>query len=276
MTNFDDKLKKLSDPLGIGKIRFRVQSINKSGGATFLAYKNSRVDIQRLNSVIGAGNWQRKHSEGNANCTVSIWNPDIEQWVGKEDTGTESRHDAEKGKASDSFKRACFNWGIGIELYSYPRIFIWLPENEWELKGGKVKQTFDLSLNDWVWSSEFNNGEIISLSAVDEKGRARYNYQLPNKSNKNDITPTPKKTSHTANEKTTISFVTPQQILDMWDKVKIHSTEKDDLRSYGELIKELQLKMGYEQSLVNITKDVYEKISTEKAIGNKMDKITGA
>ena len=50
------------------------------------------------------------------------WNE--KQWVSKEDTGTESFTEKEKGLASDSFKRACFNWGIGRELYTAP--FIWV------------------------------------------------------------------------------------------------------------------------------------------------------
>jgi hypothetical protein len=69
-------------------------------------------------------NWQRHHSRDNANCTVSIWDTEKQQWISKEDTGTESNTEAEKGLASDSFKRACFNWGIGRELYTAP--FIWI------------------------------------------------------------------------------------------------------------------------------------------------------
>ena len=69
-------------------------------------------------------NWEKAYSRDNANCTVSIWDADKKQWISKEDTGTESRTEAEKGLASDSFKRACFNWGIGRELYTAP--FIWI------------------------------------------------------------------------------------------------------------------------------------------------------
>ncbi len=69
-------------------------------------------------------NWQRSHSRENANCIVSIWDEAKKQWVSKEDTGTESYTEKEKGLASDSFKRACFNWGIGRELYTAPSIHI--------------------------------------------------------------------------------------------------------------------------------------------------------
>ena len=68
--------------------------------------------------------WQRRHCRENANCIVSIWDDEKGQWIEKEDTGTESNTEKEKGLASDSFKRACFNWGIGRELYTAP--FIWI------------------------------------------------------------------------------------------------------------------------------------------------------
>lgn len=122
-------LKKLSEPLAIDQIDFRVQSINKGGYATILAYKDARVDMERLDKVCGHLNWKREHLMNNANCIVSIWNKDTNQWVSKEDTGTASNTEAQKGLASDSFKRACFNWGIGRELYDYPVMSIKLIGN---------------------------------------------------------------------------------------------------------------------------------------------------
>ena len=91
---------------------------------TLLLYKDARCDMNILDETVGAFNWTREHSRENANCTVSIYNPDTRSWVYKEDTGTESRTESEKGLASDSFKRACVNWGIGRELYTAPTIFI--------------------------------------------------------------------------------------------------------------------------------------------------------
>jgi len=93
-------------------------------GCTLLLYKDARCDMNILDESVGAMNWQRKHTRDNANCIVSIWDDDKKQWIEKEDTGTESNTEAEKGLASDSFKRACFNWGIGRELYTAP--FIWV------------------------------------------------------------------------------------------------------------------------------------------------------
>ena len=97
---------------------------DKPGGISLLLYKDARCDMIRLDKTVGAMNWQREHSRDNANCKVSIWDDEKKVWVSKEDTGVASRTEAEKGLASDSFKRACFNWGIGRELYTAPLIWI--------------------------------------------------------------------------------------------------------------------------------------------------------
>ena len=96
----------------------------KANGVSILLYKDARCDQNILDETVGAMNWMRHHCRENANCIVSIWDEKKQQWVDKEDTGTESNTEKEKGLASDSFKRACFNWGIGRELYTAP--FIWI------------------------------------------------------------------------------------------------------------------------------------------------------
>ena len=105
------------------EIELRVGSVTKKG-YTLLLYKNARVDMAILDEVVGQMNWQRDHKEvkGNLYCGIGIWNG--EQWIWKWDCGAESFSDKEKGEASDSFKRAGFNWGIGRELYTAP--FIWI------------------------------------------------------------------------------------------------------------------------------------------------------
>ena len=148
---FKMEIKDLQKPLEIKDIDFRVQSINKGGYATILAYKDARVDMQRLDDVCGALNWKREHTNNNHNCIVSIYNEDNLQWVSKEDTGTESFTEKEKGLASDSFKRACFNWGIGRELYNYPTIQIKLNADEFTVVDGKAKQTYNLKIKFWKW-----------------------------------------------------------------------------------------------------------------------------
>lgn len=105
------------------EIDCRVNQITDRG-LTILLYKDARCDQNILDETVGPMNWQRFHSRDNANCTVQIWDEQKAQWISKEDVGTPSNTEAEKGLASDSFKRACFNWGIGRELYSAPFVFI--------------------------------------------------------------------------------------------------------------------------------------------------------
>lgn len=119
--------------LNANEIDCRVASINQKG-LTLLLYKDARVDQNILDETVGCTNWQRKHTRDNANCIVSIWDEEKKQWVEKEDTGTESYTEKEKGLASDSFKRACFNWGIGRELYSAP--FIWIKAEDANINQG--------------------------------------------------------------------------------------------------------------------------------------------
>jgi hypothetical protein len=168
-------IKKLSEPLTIDQIDFRIQSINKDGYATILAYKDARVDIRRLNDVCGHFGWTRSHSRDNRNCTVSIWDEKNKHWVSKEDTGTESNTEQQKGLASDSFKRACFNWDIGIELYDYPVIQVKLNSNEFTLQDGRAKATWELKLREWVWCSQFNGSKITYLGAK-HNGKMRFQW----------------------------------------------------------------------------------------------------
>lgn len=173
------ELEKLKDPLPISAIDFRIQSINNGKYATILPYKDARVDINRLNEVCGVLRWKREHTRDNKNCIVSVWDTENKQWVSKEDTGTESNTEAEKGLASDSFKRACFNWGIGIELYNYPFISIKLHDKEVQETGKnkpKYRASYDLDLKNWVWKSEFHQGRIIHLSCIDTNGNNRFKW----------------------------------------------------------------------------------------------------
>jgi hypothetical protein len=175
-TKTEFNIKKLSEPLSITNIDFRIQSINRGQYATILAYKDARVDMQRLDEAVGALNWKREHTRNNANCIVSIFNPETKEWVGKEDTGTESNTEQEKGLASDSFKRACFNWGIGRELYDYPVISVKLLDNEVIADSGKFKPSFDLKLREWTWISEFKDGSLIALAAKDNNSKIRFRH----------------------------------------------------------------------------------------------------
>ena len=138
------------------EIECRVQSV-KEKGLVLLLYKDARVDMNILDETVGAENWQREHYEckGNLFCRVGIRCDCVKyveadgstgiapEWVWKSDCGTESNTEAQKGEASDSFKRACFNWGIGRELYTSP--FIWVGADKCDIKNGKCYDKFEVS-----------------------------------------------------------------------------------------------------------------------------------
>lgn len=167
-------LEELGKPLDISDVDFRIQSINNGGYATILAYKDARVDMNRLDKVCGM-NWQKdfKLIDGNLFCGVGI--KDGDQWIWRWDVGTESNTEKEKGQASDAFKRACFCWGIGRELYEYPVIQVKLNSDEFTIENNKAKPTWNLHIKSWIWDSKFNNnGALVFLCAKDKTGNIRF------------------------------------------------------------------------------------------------------
>lgn len=163
--------------LKANEIDCRIQSLNEKNGnvgAVVLLYKDARVDMRLLDEVVGALNWKREHTiiGDRLYCTVSIFNEQTGEWVGKSDVGTESNTEKEKGQASDSFKRACFNWGIGRELYSAPFTYINLQKGEWYPgKDGKPKSYAKFTVKEIDYDE---NRNISKLIIVDSKGAVRF------------------------------------------------------------------------------------------------------
>lgn len=152
------------------EIDLRVGTVSKKKpSASFLLYKDARCDMSILDEMVGPLNWKREHTRENANCIVSIWDDGKCQWVSKEDTGTESNTEKEKGLASDSFKRACVNWGIGRELYTAPMIWISLTEKEYNQ--GKPYVNF------FVQEIGYEERQISSLTIVDQDLNVRYTFK---------------------------------------------------------------------------------------------------
>jgi hypothetical protein len=170
---------------------------NKRGvSASLLLYKDARVDMRLLDEKIGPRNWMRRHTliAGNLFCTISIWDAEKGQWIEKEDVGTESNTEKEKGQASDAFKRAAFNVGIGRELYTAPRISVTLRDDEYE-NDEKAKKP---KVFPWTKFSVLDVGynerrEIVKLAIADMKGEVRFKWDIsaPAKSPKPAAEPKP-------------------------------------------------------------------------------------
>ncbi len=145
------------------EIEVRIATVNEKG-ASLLLYKNARCDMNILDETVGSL-WGRKHYEckGNLFCSVGIKIED--EWVWRDDCGTESYAEKEKGEASDSFKRACFNWGIGRELYTSP--FIWVSADKIKMSESRGKKTtYDKF---YVEKIAIENGKITGLSIVNNR-----------------------------------------------------------------------------------------------------------
>lgn len=159
------------------EIECRVSVINEKG-LSLLLYKDARVDQKILDETFGIFGWKRSHQsiEGNLYCTVEILDKETGQWIAKQDVGTTGYTEKEKSQASDSFKRACFNWGIGRELYTAP--FIWIPAGKVLIrsKEGQNKES-RFSCNDHfsVSTIHYNDDrEINALVIINDRGQTVY------------------------------------------------------------------------------------------------------
>lgn len=158
--------------LNADEIDVRVATVSAKG-ISLLLYKDARCDMNILDETVGPMGWTRHHSRDNANCTVSIWDEEKAMWISKEDTGSESFTEKEKGLASDSFKRACFNWGIGRELYTAP--FIWIKASDCNIEeSGEYQGKKKYTCRDSFYVSQIfydEKRQIVALAINNSKTR---------------------------------------------------------------------------------------------------------
>lgn len=145
------------------EIECRVSTVKKNG-CSLLLYKDARCDQNILDETFGIFGWERSHQliGDRLYCTVSVRNPDTGEWIRKQDVGTESYTEKEKGQASDSFKRACFNLGIGRELYTSP--FIWIGTDGCTIK--EVNGRFTTYDHFSVSNIEYENDRVSYLTII--------------------------------------------------------------------------------------------------------------
>lgn len=177
------------------EIEVRPKTI-KENGFSVLLYKNSRADMNILDECFGPENWQRKHTVINNNlfCSVSIWDEEKKMWIVKQDVGVPSNAEPEKGEASDAFKRACTNIGIGRELYTAPK-FMWINAKKGEVttNGKSFRLGFNVKLH--VSAIEYDNNKIVGLQIRDQNDMVRYTFGDPVNHNQGspDNAPNPKR-----------------------------------------------------------------------------------
>ena len=136
----------------------------KNGNVELLCYKTARTDMNLLDEVYGVDGWAKDYKElnGTIYCGVAIYSKERNAWLWKWDCGSEGNFEKEKSQASDAFKRACFNIGLGRELYSAPRIVV-TPESDYT--------TYYVQEIGYDENSKINN-----LVIVDNKGNVVFNF----------------------------------------------------------------------------------------------------
>ena len=148
---------------------------NNKVRVSLLLYKDARVDMKILDELFTPMGWKRSHKMigDRLYCQVEVWDAEKKEWICKEDVGVESNTEAEKGQASDSFKRACVNWGIGRELYTAPRIVIELNEKEYTKdQNNRIKVWAKFSVKSIGYDTKSRT--ITSLVIQDMFGKERY------------------------------------------------------------------------------------------------------
>lgn len=161
------------------EIECRVSTVNEKG-LSLLLYKDARVDQRILDETFGPFGWKRSHQciDGNLYCTVEIYDQKSGEWISKQDVGTTGYTEKEKSQASDSFKRACFNWGIGRELYSAP--FIWIPANKTSIQvkaGQNGEKRYYCNEHFSVYTIQYNGvKEIRALVIVNSRGQTVFEW----------------------------------------------------------------------------------------------------
>lgn len=234
--------------LKASEVDARVATVSEKG-CSLLLFKDARVDQNILDETVGCLNWQRSHQliGDRLYCTVSIWDEEKKQWISKQDVGTESYTEKEKGQASDSFKRACFNLGIGRELYTAP--FIWIPSSKCNIveKGGK-STTYDRFVVDEIGYDEVGNinrlvirntgsafgkrNDIVYQLGTpvteEQKAEVKYDGVRAQKISKTDVTALKKK------------YPSEEQVKNIFSHFEIEKWEDMTIEQYTELIKTMK------------------------------------
>lgn len=230
--------------LKANEIECRVQQVRQSYDkqsveAVLLLYKDARCDMKYLDKLYGVTGWQRKHSliGDRLYCTVEIWDDDKKTWIAKEDVGTESNTEKEKGQASDAFKRACFNIGIGRELYTAPNIKITLNYREYSTENGKYKTYATFNVKEIEYDAE---RQISKLVIVDRFGNERFTYSQNAPAPTQPEKKPPQKTKQpTARERLILKL--KEKGINIEEYAKEHKvTTKTTAAQFEKLLKELE------------------------------------
>lgn len=137
----------LSQPFAPEDLEWRLQKVIESKQLGIaVPYVTNRAIQNRLDEVVGPGNWYNNYkpwhhfvtkakSERDPQkyiekeiisqlCGISIFFEEKQKWITKWDGAENSDIEPIKGGLSDSMKRAAVQWGIGRVLYNMDAVFV--------------------------------------------------------------------------------------------------------------------------------------------------------
>lgn len=157
------------EPLKANQIEVRPTDTKYRGKCTLLLYIDSRCAADIMNETVGPMNWQIEYKDvaGLVYGRLSIWDEERNMWVYKEDTGSESNIEAQKGQSSDILKRCIARWGCDY-LYHTPKIKIACPDNYYY--NDKMNMTFN------VREIMFVGKECVKLVITDMFGNVAFDW----------------------------------------------------------------------------------------------------
>lgn len=221
------------------EIECRVQQVLKNG-VLILLYKDARCDMAVLDETFTPFGWQRHHEliNGKEFCSVSI-KDDNGEWISKQDCGTESNTEKEKGQTSDAFKRACTNWGVGRELYTKIFIFINAPTQQNEKT--KKYELVDKYAKYFVKSISTDNKakKILNIEITDKNDKVVFTWDNKNPPKYDDINDESDKLKDCSNDK--ISEIYLNTINDL---IKKTNTDIDGILKFNNVTKLENLTVG--------------------------------
>lgn len=234
--------------LKANEIEVRVAQVT-SKGVQLLLYKDSRCDKRILDETFGIFGWKNRYEEihGNLFCTISIWDKDKKEWIDKCDCGVESFSEAQKGEASDAFKRAGFNVGIGRELYTRIFYFASVPTKQIGTdKNGKPKYAMENAYEKFTVSEIETNQEtekIEKVKIIDSKGKVVFSY------------------GYTVTGKPTVKMITPEQIKVI--HTLLTNAEKNENQLFKNFTNDKIKESIYKQYKITTSKELTEKKAEE-------------
>ncbi len=161
---------RLSEPFPEHDIEWKPSKLTKDRKLPVLAYIDGRAVMDRLDDVVGFGNWQTKMTkvDGGAVCDLGL--KIAGEWVWQSDGSNESNFEGFKGAMSGALKRVVVRFGVGRYLYSLGQTFArptnrfaphftkdfggWFPPPlpTWALPGGPMYGSEEARIDDKILS----------------------------------------------------------------------------------------------------------------------------